>query len=424
MWNGFRPPMNRRRFLQKSTAIALMSPCAIASLRASADDINDVGEGFWQKVRSQFSLRDERIYFNTGGLGPSPQSVLDALSLKTHELDESGETGHEIFDKARERVAAFVGAAPEEIAFTRNATEGMNIIARGIPLHPGDEIVTTFHEHPGGAMPWLAAARAASADIRLIELPNNPAELLPLVRRTLGPKTRVFMMSHVPCTTGTIYPAAELCSFLRTRRVVSVLDGAQAVGMAPVALHGIGCDFYTTSGHKWLLGPKESGFVYVAKSTQDFFQPSFVGAYSDTRYDLDGLVLDLRKTAHVSEYGTRNAATIHGVLAALDFFEAIGWQKIYDRQRELAARLFAGLQKISTVELLTATRTGDFGGIVTFKARDRSASQITTALMKEFRIRARGITEHKLDACRISLHIFNSLREVDLLIEAVITIAS
>jgi len=408
--------MNRRRFLQHSAAVAMLPRNTLASLPVFDDDTS---ERFWQNVRKQFPLRDDRVYFNTGGLGPSPMPVLNTLFEKTREHDETGETGHEIFDKARERVAGFVGTLPEEIAFTRNATEGMNIIARGIPLQPGDEVITTFHEHPGGAIPWFAAARNVGATIKLIELPKNAAELVEHVKQSIGPKTRVFMMSHVPCTAGTIYPVSELCALLHERKVISVLDGAQAVGLTPVALHEIGCDFYTTSGHKWLLGPKESGFVYIAKSAQEFFQPSFVGAYSDAGYDLDVLTLDLRKTAQVSEYGTRNAAMIHGLIAAIDFLETIGWQKIYDRQRELAKRLIMGLKKLPRVDFLTSTTDGEFGGIVTFRIKDISISDLTTTLLKDFRIRVRGITEHKLNACRISLHIFNSPQEVDKLIGAV-----
>ncbi len=413
--------MNRRRFLQHSAAVAMLPRNTLASFPVSDDDTN---ERFWQNVRNQFPLRDDRIYFNTGGLGPSPLPVLNALFGKTREHDETGETGHEIFDKARKRAADFVGAESEEIAFTRNATEGMNIIARSIPLQSGEEIITTFHEHPGGAIPWIAAARDAGATIKLIELPANPAELVEHVKQSIGSKTRVFMMSHVPCTTGTIYPVIELCALLRERKVSSVLDGAQAIGITPVNLHEIGCDFYTTSGHKWLLGPKESGFVYIAKSAREFFRPSFVGAYSDTRYDLDELVLEFRQTAQVSEYGTRNAATIHGLIAAIDFLETIGWQKTYDRQRELAMRLIVGLKSLPRVDFLTSTTEGEFGGIITFRIRDFSSADLITKLMKDFRIRVRGIAEHKLNACRISLHIFNSPREVDKLIAAIKEIVS
>jgi len=413
--------MNRRRFLQHSAMIAIISRPAPAKLTFFT---HDQSENFWREIRTQFPLRDARIYLNTGGLGPSPLPVLKTLAQKTRELEEAGETGHEIFDEAREHVAALLGAAPEEIAFTRNATEGMNIIARGVPLQSDDEVLTTFHEHPGGAMPWIAAARDAGAAIRLIEPPREPAELVAHVQQNLNAKTRVFMMSHIPCTTGSIYPVEELCGMLRARGVISVLDGAQAAGMSPIALHAIGCDFYTTSGHKWLLGPKESGFVYIAKGTQKFFTPKFVGAYSDIRYDLDGLSLELRKTAQVTEYGTRNAAVIHALLAALDFLGTIGWEQIYDRQRELSSRLINGLQKISGVELLTATKPNCYGGIVTFRVHGFSAAQISTSLLQDFKIRARAITEHHLEACRISLHIFNSPEEVDTLICAVQEIAS
>jgi len=139
---------------------------------------------------------------------------------------------------------------------------------------------------------------------------------------------------------------------------------------------------------------------------------------------LDGLSLELRKTAQVTEYGTRNAAVMHALLAALEFLGTIGWEKIYDRQRELSSRLIDGLQQISGVELLTTTETTCYGGIVTFRVQGFSAAHISASLLQNFKIRTRAITEHHLEACRISLHIFNSPEEVDTLIGAVEEIAS
>ena len=390
--------------------------------RELAESFPQDDDAFWPFVRQLFPLTHDRIYFNAGGLGPSPYPVLEAMDAMRQKLEAICETGHHYHEPVRRKVASFLGADPDEIAFTRNATEGMNIIARGLNLRPGDEIVTTTHEHPGGAMPWLALAQQRGLKIRLFEPDNDPDIFLANLKKAVRSKTRVLMFSHVTCTLGTVFQAKELCQWARQRSIISVIDGAQAVGQIPVNLHAIGCDFYTTSGHKWLLGPKESGILYISKNAQTVFRPSFVGAYSDRRYDLDRLKLELRQEAVANEYGTRDAAKIQGIGAAVAFIQSIGAKRYYARIRQLGQRLKSALAEVSDLDLLTPMDPDRSAGIVTFRIRDKDYREVSRQLMKQYKMRVRNVGEHGIHATRVSLHIYNSEKEVDLLIQAIETI--
>lgn len=421
--------MKRRSFLQNLAGAFLLAPGShLASKtiqRPNLSAFSQDDENGWRLIRQSFPLAGQRIYFNTGGLGPSPFQVLEAVHEKQLELETISETGHHYHREVREKVAAFVGANAAEIAFTRNATEGMNFIARGIPLKAGDEVITTTHEHPGGAIPWLAVAKQSGIQIKLIEpIHDDPAGMEKLIQKQITSRTRVLMLSHILCTIGTVFQARQLCKMARAHGLISVLDGAQAVGQVRVNLHETGCDFYVTSGHKWLLGPKGSGFIYIAEHAQEYFQPSFVGAYSDNGYDLNALELAFRKDAIVTEYGTRDAAKIWGVGAAVDFMKMIGMQQVESRVKFLASRLKNHLDDIAGASSLTPKNQELSAGIVTFKIENHASTEVSRILGQKYKMRVRNIHENNINGTRISLHIFHSKDEVDALAQAIREIAN
>ncbi|MCA9740227.1 MAG: aminotransferase class V-fold PLP-dependent enzyme [Deferribacteres bacterium] len=420
--------MKRRRFFQSLTAAALTLPgTRLLGREHATQTLEMVPEDsgyYWELLRKSFPLTDERVYFNTGGLGPSPYQVIEAIDQKQLELETICETGHHYHEVVREKVAKFVGANTEEIAFTRNATEGMNFIARGVPLKAGDEIIMTTHEHPGGAVPWLAVAKQNDLRLKLIEpIHDAPQKMLELVEKTISPKTRVIMISHVPCTLGTVFPAKEICALAKARGLVTVLDGAQAVGQISIDLHDIGCDFYVTSGHKWLLGPKGTGFIYIAESAHEFYKPSFVGAYSDNGYDLNDMSLNFRQDAIVTEYGTRDAPKIWGIGAAVDFMQMIGKDRVQQRLHSLTTRFKNHLEAIDGVNCLTPRDESLSGGIVTFKMRQMKSTDVSKNLARDYQMRVRNIHENNINGTRISIHVFHSEEEIDRLGNAIAELA-
>ena len=374
----------------------------------------------WAGIRKQFSLEPELAYFNTGGLGPSPYPVIEAIHRSISDLERVSETGREQFDEVRRKACRFLNCDEDELGLTGNTTEGMNIIARGLGLKTGDEVLITTHEHVGGAMPWFALSQDEGVAVRTFEPGHGGDDTLDRLASALTPRTRVVSISHIACTTGTVMPIKGIVRLCREKNITSVIDGAQAVGMIPVDLHDLGCDFYATSGHKWLLGPKGTGMLYVSKPMLSRWHPMYAGAYADKVFSLDEGRFERLPAARAVEIGTRNASLLVGLGAAIDFLSELGMDVVARHGRELRQTLARRLHTLSRVELLTPDAPDSSASILTFQINPApmDPSEWANRLNKEHRLRVRPVTEHKLAAIRVCAHVFNDAAQMDRLVSA------
>ncbi|MDP3071079.1 MAG: aminotransferase class V-fold PLP-dependent enzyme [Opitutaceae bacterium] len=376
-------------------------------------------EAFWAAVRAQFPLTSKLTYFNTGGLGPASTPALAKAAELTRQLQEKSEHGHGLIAGARAIAAGFLGADPAEIAFVRNATEGNATVAAGLKLGAGDEVIYETHAHPGGSVPWVQQARLRGIVVKTFEpATTSPEENVARVAKLLTPRTRVVQVSHVTAPTGIVLPVDALAQLCRARGVWFHIDGAQSAGMIPFSLRAIGCDSFATSGHKWIGGPHETGVLYVRRDRMDEVEPVLAGAYSG---DVDAATGEFKLTENAMryEYGTRNAAAMHGLAEAMRFQERIGRDRIAARGRELAERVRSGLAVLKGVEILTPAAPALCAAMITFRTATVPHDKLFSRLMSTRAIRCRPVTEEKLNALRVSTHIFNSPAECDALIAGV-----
>lgn len=380
-------------------------------------------EQFWKFVRAQFPLTDERAYLNTGGLGASPYVVIDAVKAKIDELEKVSETGHteELWKDIKAAASQLLGCDAGELAFTRNATEGINIVCNGLPLKRGDEIVTTTHEHVGNSVPWLALLQREGIVIKLFEPSTESAqENVDRIEKLIARKTRLISVPHATATTGQILPIKTLSELAKRKGIWLFVDGAQTAGMFPFNLHDLGCDAYATSGHKWLLGPKETGLLYVRKDMLDIVQAKFVGAYSDNGFDLAKGTLNFHPSAQRYEYGTVNIPLRLGLGTAIKFLQRIGMDNVWKRDQALSTRLFKGLKEIPYVKVLSPASDTERSALITFKHEKLPHTDLQNHL-NSFKLRTRGVGEGGVNGIRISTHIYNMYEEVDRTLEAVQT---
>lgn len=376
-------------------------------------------EAFWASVRDQFSLSRYFTYFNTGGLGAVSEPVRQAVERTARQLQDHSETGHSLFEDARVVLARFLGAGTDEVAFVRNATEANSIIAAGVRLSAGDEVILESHAHPGGSFPWLNQQSLRGITVRVFEPDNgDPHENVARIAALITPRTKVIQVSHVTAPTGIVMPVAEIAALCRGRGIWFHIDGAQSAGMFPFDLRQIGCDSYAMSGHKWLCGPIETGVLYIRAHRMNDVMPSHVGAYSAETTGLPGN-LSFTEGARRHEYGTRNAAAIEGLAEAVLFQEGIGRERIAARGRELAERVRAGLSQIDGIEILTPSVGSLCASMITFRTAQISFETLFSTLRKEHSIRCRPVSEQGLNALRVSTHIFNSPAQCDALVSAV-----
>jgi L-cysteine/cystine lyase len=386
-------------------------------------DVEAGSEQFWTFLRDQFPLQRGRAYLNTGGLGASPHVVIRAVQSKMDELEKICETGHDegLWSEIKGGCAELLGAGPEEIAFVRNTTEGVNIVANGLPFRKGDEIITTTEEHVGNIMPWLPLARRIGLKIRFF-VPSvvSPQENLERIAALATKRTRLISVPHAVTTTGLILPVREIAEFARSRKIWTFVDGAQTAGMFPFSLHDIGCDAYATSGHKWLMGPKETGLLYVRREMQDVLAPVFSGAYSASAFDHQKGSFTFLPAAQRYEYGTVSVPLRVGLGAAVGFVQRIGIGTIWERDRWLSTRLFDGLRAIPGVTVLSPERDDMRSAMITLRHAKLPYLELQNHL-NTYDLRTRGVNEGGLEALRISSHIYTSPAEIDRVLEGVRT---
>ncbi|TDQ18424.1 selenocysteine lyase/cysteine desulfurase [Algoriphagus boseongensis] len=375
---------------------------------------------FWQLVRSSFPLSKNRVYFNNGTFGPAPFPVLQKLEEVNLNVSTTGEYGNS--DQERKELANFLRISSEELSLTHNTTEGINIMAWGLPLKAGDEVILTSHDHAGNALPWLNRAKLHGITLKTFEPKNTQAENFDLIKSLCTAKTKVIAIPHVTCTTGLVFPIQEISEFARQKGIFTAIDGAHGAGTFDLNLEELGCDFYAGCFHKWVLGPSGTGFLYVRKDMLDQLQAIQIGGYSDSGWDmtinpptLNGYV----ETAHRYDYGTQSKALFAGVVAATKFHEEIGRQKIQNRIQELSDRLYEGIKELSkTYDLLTPEESESRISMVTFRSKNMDSKELADAINREgFRVRL--IHEAKLNAIRISTHIYNQEDEIDRFLEVI-----
>lgn len=276
----------------------------------------------------------ERLaYLNTGTFGPLPRRTVEAQERWSRRALEGGRAGHEFFDEAsqlrvelRRRLGELIGAPETSMALTSSTTEGCNIVLAGLELGPEDEIVTTDVEHPG----LLGAAECSPAGVRVAAVRDRPAaEALEAIRAELTSRTRLIALSHVAWTSGSVLPVAALSG----DGIPVLVDGAQSAGAIEVDVEELGCDFYTVSGQKWLLGPDATGALYVRR---DWVEKLRLVTPSYLSWE-DPADLVAWPDARRFESGWIAPGSVAGLLASLDLAEEAGTER-FARARLMTER--------------------------------------------------------------------------------------
>jgi len=368
----------------------------------TAPPAGPLGEADWQRIKDQFVI--DGLHLNTGTYGACPLPVLDATIQHLRAFERI--IGQEAVDwpAFKGEVESFLNAWPGSVAVLRNTTEAMNNAAAGIDLAPGDEVLSTTHEHIGGRCCWELLARRRGVVYRTFAPPLDPAdddELVAAWQAQITPRTRVLSIAHVLFTTGMIQPVAKLVRLARQRGIISVVDGAHPPGMLHVDLQALDADFYATSTHKWLLAPKGTGLLVV--------HPDRIATTWPLVASGDWAAANIERFEHV---GTSNESLVQGLRAAVAFQRAIGQDVIEQRDRGLATRLFDGLARLPRVHLVSPHNAALRSAMVSF-TMDGTTAEHLQGYLGRYRIRTRRIAEFGYEYLRLSTHIYVLQRDVD-----------
>jgi len=426
---------DRRLFLRTLSAIGLAPFVPLGSLaspteaaRASAPPWpRDDDPHYWRQLRRQFLLRDDEVFFNTATLGSPPQVVVETVARTMREQaatiaewDYKPDrpnwfTGYYAENPIRRKVAGLVNAEVEEVALVQNATMGMNFVALGLDLEPGDEVIQTDQEHVGAKSCWELLQKRHAVAWSTVKLPvpaQDPQQVVDLVRSAITPRTRVIAWPHVTSSLGTVMPVREICTLARERGIFTVLDGAQAVGQIPVDVKAIGCDAYFSSPHKWLLAPAGNGFLYLRRDVASRVWTTL--ASGEWANDKDpGLRLQQR--------GTGNLSLLLGLEAAIDFHQRVGPERWTARIKQLGDYLRAGLRRIEGVKIHSSIHPEMSAGITTWRLEGHPPYEMVDEIWKRARIRPRAVSQEW--GIRTSTCVYNSEQEIDRLLETTRAVA-
>jgi isopenicillin-N epimerase len=387
-------------------------------------------DAYWSHARSQMLLDPTIANLNTGSFGPLPRCVFDRATdlrrqLATEPMDFLLRTAPPLLWQARERLAAFLGGDPRRLVFTANVSASVNIVATGLRLAAPGEILLSDHEY--GAMHWCweRAAQRQGLTLRTFPLPilaEEPAAIVEAVRAALTEQTRLLFFSHVLSPTGLVLPAREICAEAQRRGVLTVVDGAHAPAMIPVALDAIGADFYGGNCHKWLLAPTGSGFLYLGKGNEDRLQPLQVswGWHHDrTRLDERDQWGTTSRLRALEFEGTRDPCPWLAVPTAIDFQAGLGWERVRGRITGLAAQTRRRLDGLAGLTLATPSHPELHGSMTAFRLpASVDIVDLRRRLWEEQRIEAPIVERPEGPLIRVSTHFYNTEEEIDQLARA------
>ena len=273
----------------------------------------------------------------------------------------------EIYEASRETVRAFIGAASaDEIIFTRNTTESLNLVAYSYGLthvKAGDEVLVSIMEHHSDLLPWQMVCRAAGAELKFIECAPDGSIDLAAVERLITAKTKIVAIAQVSNVLGREYPVAEIARLAHKKGAVIVVDGAQSTPHMPVDVRALDADFFAFSGHK-VFGPMGIGVLYGKRALLDAMLPFLTGGEMIESVTRTGAVY--AELPHKFEAGTVNAAGAAGLKAALEYVSGVGFAEMQRRELALTAHAMEALGAIGHVHILGSSKPEEHTGIVTF----------------------------------------------------------
>ncbi|MDG2366432.1 MAG: aminotransferase class V-fold PLP-dependent enzyme [Candidatus Marinimicrobia bacterium] len=416
--------LDRREFLgslAKPAAlatVAISNPTlmakAITKIKTAVGNPKDVArdESYWREIQQGYTADRGLINLNNGGVSPSPTVVMNAL--KRH-LDFSNTSpAYSMWrilepqkETVRRRMARFFNCDPEEIAITRNASEGLQICQNGIDLKAGDEVLTTTQDY--GRMIATFKQRECRDGIVMkqfkIPIPaENENEIVRLFEKNITPKTKMILMCLMINITGQILPVKKVVRMAKKYNIPVIVDGAHTFAHFDFNIDDLGCDYYATSLHKWLSAPFGTGMLYVRRNKIVDLWPMQAAWTSDCKKD------DIRK---FEEIGTHPCPNKIAIGDALTFQQGIGSKNKEARLIYLRDRWAKRLLKNDRIRLHTSLKPGKSCAIATVEIKGIDTSAVAKELWDKYRIFVVAINHDEFTGCRVTPHVYTTIEEID-----------
>jgi isopenicillin-N epimerase len=373
------------------------------------------------ELRDLFLLRPDVIFLNHGSFGACPHPVFEVYQdwqreLECQPVEFFGRRFQGLMREAREALGDFVGADADDLVYVPNATTGLNLVARSLPLEPGDEVLATDHEYGALDRTWrfVCARRGARYIRQCVPLPVTGVEqVVESLWSGMTDRTRILFISHITSPTAITMPVAELTSRAREAGIITVVDGAHAPGQVPLNLATLGADFYAGNCHKWMMAPKGSAFLYARREMQPLLQPLVVSWGWQSETPGPSPFIDEQ------EYqGTRDIAAYLAVPAAVQFMDENNWPEVQRHCHELVGYARRKITELTGSTPITPDMPTWFAQMGAFPLPACDGEILQRRLYDEFAVEIPIVVWNRRRLLRISVQGYNTREDVDMLIGA------
>jgi cysteine desulfurase/selenocysteine lyase len=383
-----------------------------------------------EKVRSDFAILQKGIvYLDSACMSLKPRQVTDAMMEYYNEFPACvgrsnhrlGESAKNAFEESRKTIARFIGAKPDEIIFTRNTTEGINMVAHSLPLSSGDVVLGTDKEHNSNLVPWQMLSENGVKHSVVMSKPDSTFDSGGY-KNSLNRDVKLVSMIHSSNIDGVTNPAREIIKAAHDNGSLVLLDGAQSVPHKKIDVHKLGVDFLAFSGHK-MMGPTGTGILYASKNAVGKLKPFMTGGETveNTTYETHKFL----KPPHMFEAGLQDYAGFIGLAAAAKYLESMGMEDAERHEIKLNTKIDSGLRSIGA-DIIGPEDASLRGGVTSFNLKGIDYRQVSLLLDKMGSVmvrsgqhcvhswfNARGIK----GSARSSLYAYNNERDVDIFLE-------
>jgi isopenicillin-N epimerase len=382
---------------------------------------DDAAEARHRALREQFMIRPGVTFLNHGSYGACPRPVFEAYQEWQRELELQpveflGRRRGQLLAEARAALAAYLDADADEVVYFPNVTHALNVVARSLPLGPGDEILTTDHEYGALDRTWGFVCGKTGARYVVQTLPDpldDPSKVVEAILAGVTSRTRVLFLSHITSPTAAILPLAPLIARAREAGIWTVIDGAHAPGQVPVDLHPLGVDFYGGNCHKWLSAPKGSGFLYARREVQDLLEPLIVSWGYQPRDPGPSRFIDEQE-----RQGTKDIAAYLAVPAAISFQAEHDWPRVRQECHALARWARDRIGELTGLPHVTADSPDWYAQMVTLPLPPGDPAELKRRLYDDHGIEIPIGAWRARRRLRISVQGYNTRADLERLVDA------
>jgi selenocysteine lyase/cysteine desulfurase len=369
------------------------------------------------QLRALFPITGRAIYLNHAAVSPPPLPTIDAVQSQLRDVTENGSLNYRnwiaVKEQARKWAAEMIGARSEQIAFMRNTSDGLSTVANGLKWSSGDNLVTFRNEFPSNIYPWLRLRDSCGVEVRMCEERNGRIDLDELIGH-IDRKTRLVAISQVQYASGFRADLERIGRATRARDALLVVDVIQAMGVIPTSVESELIDVAAGAGHKWLLTPEGVGVLYLSDRARERIEPTLVGWISVPDPENYGnFEQSWNRGALAWETGTSPSALIHGLEASLRLLTEIGVGRIASHLEQLTDHLCERL-KGRDYEIVSSRKASEKSQILCVRHQGGLNAMAIYAHLKSRSI----MTAPRGDRLRIAPHLYNTLEEIDVLVDA------